>query len=300
MREYRRLVVGATGGAWPASPLPELLRAARQGRAGTVAGNDGEARTGSPMMDLIGHALSAEERGRSVVAPVAGGAGLNTANGSGRKDPPVPPWLLMAMVSASQNQGPAGAPEAGGTGVPLPLGFGGGDPATAAPEAGLRDALERRVEESLRSLNSVRDLLQDPAGSARPGAADGAEGASRSGGDDEAAIRLAALTAGVDPATALFEGTLREWLACRRRGKGNGEWSSRRPREGSGLGGGVRGSAFGRGSRTVPDDALALAFRCESAGDAEAMVRNAHSISNAVWSCGGYLSTFPFAASPPI
>ena len=274
LREYRRLVAGTTAaGAWPSSPLPELLRMAHQGRGGAVSDDGCEsARTGAPMMELIAHTLSAEDRGFSPAAAAAGGFGLNAANGSsGRNETTVPPWLLMAVVSASQHQGPG---VGGGTGVPPS--FGGGDSATAATEAGLRNALERRVEESLRSLSSVRALLQDPAGSARQGAVDGTGGALRSdGADDEAGGRLAAMTAEVDPATALFEGTLREWLACRRRGKGDGELGGQRPLEGSGLGGGMRGLGLGRGeegSRAVGDDALALAFRCEAVGDAEALV----------------------------
>lgn len=234
----------------------------QQSQAGNASDDGCEAWAGVSMMDLIGHALSAEERGCSVAA-----TGIDTANGGGGrlKGAPVPPWLLMAMMSASQSQGPVVAPGVAGTGAPPSSG--GGGPVTAAPEVGLRNSLERRVAESLRSLDSVRALLQDPAGSARQGTTGGAGGASRSGADDEAAGRLAALTADVDPATALFEGTLREWLACRRRGKGGGELRSRRPWEGSGLG--RRG---GESPRTVPEDALALAFRCEAAGDAEAMV----------------------------
>eukprot|EP00903_Cladosiphon_okamuranus_P018195 g16738.t1 len=275
LREYRRLITGTTAGARRSSPLPELLRTAHQGRAGAISADEGRepTRAGASMMDLIAHSLSAEERG--FPAATAARGGMDTANGrGGRKDTPVPPWLLMAIVSASRNRGPGGAPEVGGMGVPQSC-FAGGDPATAATEVGLSDALERRVEESLRSLNSVRALLQDPAGSARHGPANGAGGAMRAGGaDDETASRLAALTAGVDPATALFEGTLREWLACRRKGKGEGELYGQMPLEGLGLGAGVRGSGLGRGEggmRPVEDDALALAFRCEAAGDAEAM-----------------------------
>lgn len=288
LREYRRLGVGTANGAFPPPPslLPELLRVVQQGRTGTASESDdgscccGARTGGASMMDLIGHALSAEERGCSAAAAVAAG-GVDITSGdssSSRKEASVPPWLLMAMVSAAQDRGPVGAPGAGSrTGAPSS--FGGGDPATAAAQVGLRNALERRVAESLRSLDSVRALLQDPARSAGQGAAaDGAGSALRSGADDGALGRLAALAADVDPATALFEGTLREWLACRRRrGKEGGELRSRRrPREGSSLGGGMRGSGFGRGEegglRTVPDDALALAFRCEVAGDAEAMV----------------------------
>ena len=286
LREYRRLAVGTADVAWPSSPLRELLRTAQQQeRAGaaTIPDDGGrEARTGASMMGLIGHALSAEERGFPVAA--AGGV-LGTANGSSvRKDTPVPPWLLMAMVSASQNQGTGGGSEAVG-GMGAPPSFAGGDPATAATEVGLRNALERRVEGSLRSLNSVRALLQDPAGSARQGAADSGSGSgSRSGADDEAVARLAALTADVDPATALFESTLREWLACRQRGKGggdgdgDGEQYGPRHHGGSRFGGaGMRDSGLGwgggGGSRAVAnDDDLVLAFRCEAAGDAEAMV----------------------------
>ncbi len=277
LREYRRLALGTTGGAPPpATLLPELLQMLQQGRAGAAPGGGGEAEEGAAaaVVELIGHALAAEERGRSVAEMDTNGGG---GGGGGREEAPVPPWLLMAMVSAARNQGAGGgAPEAAETGgSPAP---GAGDPAKAAPEAGLMSALERRVAESLRLVQSVRALLQDPAGSARQGATDRAGRALLSAAAAEAAGKIDALTSAVDPATALFEGTLREWLACRQgRGEGGGALSSDGgwARESSSFGGGQPGLGFERkagGSRVVSDDALALAFRCEAAGDAEATV----------------------------
>ncbi|CAN0023725.1 unnamed protein product, partial [Ectocarpus fasciculatus] len=278
LREYRRHVDGSASDSWPTSLLPELLRMAQQGNRADATPTSSQATLGVHMMGLIGHTLAGEERGRSDVAAVA-----ETAASNNPRETPVPPWLLLAMVSAAQNRGRERgsrcAAAAGGIhGAPR---SGGGDPATAATEEGLRNSLERRVSESLRSLSSVRALLQDPAGSARQHVGDGRIGALRSAADDEAAIKLAALTADMDPATALFEGTLREWLASRRRGKGEGVLfnGGRRPAEGSVLRGERRLSGIGLGrpeatdageSRTVLDDAMALAFRCEAADDKEA------------------------------
>ncbi|CAM9536309.1 unnamed protein product [Ectocarpus sp. 4 AP-2014] len=278
LREYRRLLDGSASDSWPMPLLPELLRLVQQGNSADATPTSSQATLGVRMMSLMGHTLAGEERGRSDVAAVAG-----TAAASNPKEAPVPPWLFLAMVSAAQNRGrDRGSPftaEAGGVhGAPR---SGGGDPATAATEEGLRNSLERRVSESLRSLSSVRALLQDPVGSARQHVGDGRIGALCSAADYEAAIKLAALTADVDPATALFEGTLREWLASRRRGKGEGISfkSGPRPAEGSVLRGEQRPSGIGLGqvevadageSRTVLDDAMALAFRCEAADDKEA------------------------------
>ncbi|CAN0050299.1 unnamed protein product, partial [Ectocarpus sp. 12 AP-2014] len=216
LREYRRLLNGSASDSWPTSLLPELLRLVQQGNSTDATSTSSQATLGAQMMSLMGHTLASEERGRSDVAAVAETAAANNPNG-----PPVPPWLFLAMVSAAQNRGrERGSPctaEAGGIhGAPR---SGGGDPATAATEEGLRNSLERRVSESLSSLSSVRALLQDPVGSTRQHVGDGRKGALRSAADYEAAIKLAALIADVDPATALFEGTLREWLASRWRGK---------------------------------------------------------------------------------
>ena len=260
----------------------------QHGRTGATP-DGGEPQDGAAaaaaVVELIEHTLAAEDRGRSV-------AGINTtattiADGSGtsRTEAPVPPWLLMAMVAAARSQGAGGGvSEAAETGGP-PIAGGGGDPAKAAPEAGLRSTLERRVAESLRSVQSVRALLQDPAGSARQGgaAAGRAGSASLSAADDEAVGKIDALSAAVDPATALFERTLREWLACRGGGGKEGEGGlysdgGEVKTDSTSFGGGGRPlPGFGlergaEGSRFVTDDALALAFRCEAAGDAEAMV----------------------------
>lgn len=276
-----RLVGGSASDSWPTSLLPQLLRMAQQGsNADAIPSSSSQATLGAQMMGLIGHTLAGEERRRSDVAAVA-----ETAAENSPKRSPVPPWLLLAMVSVAQNRdrerGSRCAAEADG--IQGPPRSGGGDPASAATEEGLRNSLERRVSESLRSLSSVRALLQDPVGSARQHVGDGRMGALRSAADDEAAIKLAALTADVDPATALFEGTLREWLASRRRGKGEGGLfkGGPRPAEGSVLRGEQRPSGIGLGraeavdageSRTVLDDAMALAFTCEAADDKEATV----------------------------
>ncbi|CAM9439592.1 unnamed protein product [Ectocarpus sp. 8 AP-2014] len=278
LREYRRLVDGSASDSWPTSLLPELLRLVQQGISADATQTSSQTTLGAQMMGLIGHTLAGEERGRSDVAAVAETAATNNPKGA-----LVPPWLLLAMVSAAQNrERERGSPytaEGGGIhGVPR---SGGGDPATAATEEGLRNSLERRVSESLRSLSSVRALLQDPVGSARQHVGNGRIGALRSAADDEAAIKLAALTADVDPATALFEETLRGWLASRRRGKGEGLSfkGGPRPAEGSVFRGEQRPSGIGLGraevagageSRTVLDGAMALAFRCDAADDKEA------------------------------
>lgn len=230
------------------------------------------------MMGLLGQTLAADDRGKSgAAATTAGGV-----NGKSGHDESLPPWLLLAMVSAAQNHGRQGgaAEEAGGVQGCSSGGGGGGDPATAAVEAGLREALELRVSESLRSISSVRALLQDPVGSARRSAADAGRGGWRSYSDEEAASKLAAMTAGVDPATALFEGTLREWLACRRKGKGEAALDE----DSGGTGGGqwagsgweraaAPGAHAGETGMDSDDAALALAFRCEVAGDRETTVR---------------------------
>ncbi|CAM9977627.1 unnamed protein product [Ectocarpus sp. 12 AP-2014] len=278
LREYKRLLDGSASDSWPMSLLPVLLRLVQQDNSGDATPTSSQATLGAQMLSLMGHTLAGEERGRSDMAAVVETAAANNPRGA-----PVPPWLFLAMVSAAQNRGrERGFPctaEAGGIhGTPR---SGGGDPATAATEEGLRTSLERRVSESLRSLSSVRALLQAPVSSARQHVGDGRIGALRSAADDEAAIKLAALTADVDPATALFEGTLREWLASRRRGKGEGVSfkGAPRPAEGSVLRGEQRPSGIGLGhvevadageSGTVLDDAMALAFRCEAADDKEA------------------------------
>lgn len=206
------------------------------------------------MMELLGHTVAEEER--------------RFAADGNNPSVPMPPWLLMAMMSTAQRRGQASNPmEAHGE-----WSSPGGDLATTAAESELRNALERRVAESLRSLDSVRALLQDPAGSARQGA----EGGGAQVADDRAAERLASLTASLDPATALFEGTLREWLACRRRGKEGGERkvggvpvSAERRMDSSRQG--VGRSLDVEGSPTS-NDALVLAFRCEAVGDLDPQV----------------------------
>lgn len=149
------------------------------------------------------------------------------------------------------------------------------DPAAAAAEMTLRTTLERRVSESLRSLDAVRGLLQDPAASARQDN----EGRGLRAAEDEATEKLALLTASLDPATALFEGTLREWLACgatTRKGAGGREDGEASARCGRGVSPRKEGSSEPALDAGTPgrasDDALALAFRCETAGDTEAMV----------------------------
>lgn len=304
LREHRRLVGGTAAGgngALPASLAPELLWMVQRD-PGNGNGDDNDdaddsaAKKGTAMMDLIGHTLTAQERGRSATAAAAPVVADGDGNRS-RQEAPVPPWLLLAMVSAAHSQerrglSAADPSEAAGAVLegPPSRSRGGGDPATAAVEGGVRSALEWRVAESLRSLSNVRALLQDPVAAAA--AAERAGSTSRSIADDEAARKLEALTAAVDPATALFEGTLREWLACRRSGKKEGgelysgdAWAG----ESVNLAGGGRGgggelcgpgseraaaavAVDGGGSRTMPDNALALAFRCEAAGVREAMV----------------------------
>ncbi|CAM9722674.1 unnamed protein product [Pylaiella littoralis] len=303
LREHRRLVGGTAAGgngALPASLAPELLWMVQRD-PGNGNGDDNDdaddsaAKKGTAMMDLIGHTLTAQERGRSATAAAAPVVADGDGNRS-RQEAPVPPWLLLAMVSAAHSQerrglSAADPSEAAGAVLegPPSRSRGGGDPATAAVEGGVRSALEWRVAESLRSLSNVRALLQDPVAAAA--AAERAGSTSRSIADDEAARKLEALTAAVDPATALFEGTLREWLACRRSGKKEGgelysgdAWAG----ESVNLAGGGRGgggelcgpgseraaaavAVDGGGSRTMPDNALALAFRCEAAGVREAM-----------------------------
>ncbi|CAM9900090.1 unnamed protein product [Scytosiphon promiscuus] len=275
LRECKRLTGGSAGGAPDASLLPKLLQMVQQARRP----GDNEAERGFAMMGLLGHALAADDRGHS-------GGTAGATHGKSRHDESLPPWLILAMVSAAQKQGRrqggGDAAEVGSLqGCP---GLGSGDPATAATEAGLRKALERRVSESLRSLGSARALLRDPVGTVRRPATDGGRESWRSSADEEAASKLAAITADVDPATALFEGTLREWLACRRKGKGEApSHAAAGTREVLRSTGGAQtmGSGSERSaapglpnseSRTASDDtALALAFRCEATGDGETM-----------------------------
>lgn len=210
-------------------------------------------------MDLLGHALAAEERGWPL--------------GNGNQTNSLPPWLLVAMMSSEQRRWETPGLDAttdGGRATARDE-----DTAAAAAEVTLRTTLERRVSESLRSLDAVRALLQDPAASARQDTGGGGLRAA----EDGAAERLASLTASVDPATALFEGTLREWLACgaatRKGGAGcgDGEVSAPGGREVRMRGQGGAGQALDTGkSGRASDNALPLAFRCEAAGETEAMV----------------------------
>lgn len=279
LREYKRLIGSPAAGSREASLLPKLLQMVQQ--AAHHTGGYGEADTGLVMMGLLGHTLAADDWGQSEAA--------GAPNGRSRQDECLPPWLLLAMVSAAQNHDRQQDHRRRAAGCP---GFGGGDPATAATEARLREALERRVSESLRSLSSVRALLHDPAGSVRRPAADAGRGGGwRPSAEEESAGKLAAITAGVDPATALFEGTLREWLTCRRKGKGkaaaldgSGGWGGARELF-EGMGGGGQAAGLGSERAAAPEvhareahnasggaGALALAFRCEAAGEGETTV----------------------------
>lgn len=219
----------------------------------------GERNAASGMTSLLSHALAAEEKGSTEKADVS----------SSPKES-IPPWLVMAIMSTART--------IGATANFNPVEADGGcsntgeDLTFAAGQAELREVLERRVTESLRSLDSVRTLLEDPASSARQQGAD--RGKARWAGD-EASAKLASLTAGADPAISLFEGALREWLAVRQ-GEGGGERHT--------VGGpktcykkAVYSEVAGKerllglkGSMPSPNDALALAFQCEAAGDDEA------------------------------
>lgn len=252
-REHGRLV-GAAGDACPASLLPEVLLA-----QGLSSSRGVLEPAGVRTVDLLGRALAAEERG------------WPARNGSRRGS--LPPWLLVVMMSSEKRGGETLGLDAETDRERATAG--GGDPAAAAAEMTLRTTLERRVSESLRSLDAVRALLQDPAASARQDN----EGRGLRAAQDEAAEKLASLTASVDPATALFEGTLREWLACgaaTRKDAGDREDGETSARGGRGVNlrrqGGAKQAPDAESSGRASDDALALAFRCEAAGDTEAMV----------------------------
>lgn len=164
----------------------------------------------------------------------------------------IPPWLLLALMPASQDTT---------DGRRL------GKEETAEE---LRDAVEWRVAESLREIERVRALMKDRSGSNRTGAD---LGGAAPGMGSSVARDIAVCSATADPATALFEGTLRKWLMCRRREEHKvGEsgtdcgyaWDSKA--KGGGRPSGVEDSP------PVESDLLPLAFRCEAAGEIDAQV----------------------------
>lgn len=259
MRDYDRLA-GVNGGTESASLLPAVLRIVH----GIEADGGGNFAGVERMIDL----LSAEQE-RSAADKSGSRAGK-------------PPWLLMAMMSAARD-GPTMPVARHQDQYPKATHRTARNPVTAAAEAGLRSALEMRVAESLRSIDTVRLLLQDPAGSViRPeveGGVSGGPHVARIGTDK----KLASLMAEVDPATALFDGILREWLACRRGDDYRGGRDDIGDLGASGDPGlsrrevGVKHSAESSGgapaTRLASTDALALAFDCEAAGDINAQVR---------------------------
>lgn len=252
LREYVRL--SGAGNVLPSSLLPELLRA--RGLNASL----GEDSTGSGMVEFLAHALAAEERRRD-------------SDNAGNSRDSMPPWLLLALMSVAQGRGPdSGKFPASFEMGRRRTGAGGGDPATGAPAAELRSALESRVTESLRSVDRVRALLPDRGGSALPQGLDRV--GVRAADDSDAAKKLAQSSATVDPATALFEGTLRQWLACRRKDVEN-EGDVLAAADDRVTDRSARGSerVSGRGgSRPAVGDALALAFRCEAAGGSATQV----------------------------
>lgn len=259
LREYRRLL-GADE-AWPHSLLADLLRLRSFKNDNGAERDSGVSVARVRMMDFLGHAFPAEQQCRK----------------QSEKNPcgSIPPWLLLAMMSAAQDSCGQGLAShrfrpAGTKGGYL---GGGGDPSTAAAESQLRKSLEGRVAESLRSLDAVRALLRDPAGSSRQGRRADIVA------DDGAVNEIDAVAAGIDPATALFEGTLRSWLYGRRGVEEGGRTSQRGTiTAGSGAGGGSTSAELARKKMEIhvgaePDDEVALAFRCEAAGEAEAQVK---------------------------
>lgn len=242
--------------AWHAYLIPELLRSRHVHDAGGVT-SEGLA----AMIEVLLHECPEDEK------PSSGSS--------------MSPWLLLARMSAAKQQdhGQASfAEKAGLTETREGVGYmrrGNGDPVTAAAELQLRRELEERISESLHSIDRVRMLLRDPAGSAaRQSAGEGV--LPEYGATDE----LDDATTAVDPATILFEGILRSWLSCRQKEQGGGE------RQGDGdfaaqfkgAGGLIHEEVCGDigngggGVRPQTNDELALSFRCETAGEVEAQV----------------------------
>lgn len=191
------------------------------------------------MLEMLRHALAVEE-------------GSCTALYGDECSQSIPPWLLLALVPASQDTADSGRL---------------GKEETAEE---VRDAVEWRVAESLREIERVRALMQDRSGSNRSGAD---LGGAAPGMGSSVARDIAVCSANVDPATALFEGTLRKWLMCRRREEHKGgesgtagehAWDSKT--KDGGRHSGVEDSS------TVESDLLSLAFRCEVAGEIDAQV----------------------------
>ncbi|CAM9299259.1 unnamed protein product, partial [Discosporangium mesarthrocarpum] len=254
--EYHRLT-GARG--WEPA-LFNVLRSSQKLRSGATAAltSDQSGAGGGVDPGLVFHALAAD-------------AGFASA----------PPWLLLA-VSGS------GGSDWEGAGGSLWARAGAG--AGLGAWEGSKGLIRKHVEESLHSLNHVRLLLQDSnTGSqrepqARAGA--GGRGRGRTGGpvaegkqdEKNKADALALATAGVDPATALFEETLRQWLEVDASLDGGvammGAWAQKRARaeQGWGLGapwssGGDRASSDGLSTHI--SDQLALAYLCEAADTVE-------------------------------
>lgn len=206
------------------------------------------------MMELLRHAFPADKQQKATSVP-------GSSNG-----PPVPPWLLLAMLPAAQQDALRVAHARRG------------DPSVGAAELQLRRAIEGQIATSLGSLDRIRELLQDPAGSARQ--------VSRAGvvADDGVAEELDEIAAGVDPATVLFEHTLRSWMACRRgdggkkKRAGNGDLVATHSEEGKVSSsqdmGALVGAAYEARDSLGPmsNDGLELAFECEVAGEDEATV----------------------------
>lgn len=245
LREYKRAVKG--GRAFSEYPpqtslLPELL--------GSYDLDSGAGRI--EMLEMLRHALAVEE-------------GSCAALYGDERSRSIPPWLLLALVPASQDTADSGRL---------------GKEETAEE---VRGALEWRVAESLREIEGVRALMQNRTGSNRPGAD---MGGAAPGMGSSVARDIAVCSATADPATALFEGTLRKWLMCRRREEHKGgesctdgeyAWDSKAK-------GGGRPSGM-EDSPPVESDLLSLAFRCEAAGEINAQV-----------SYGGRVSCYLFAA----
>lgn len=205
----------------------------------------------------------------------------SSVNAAGRRRPrhgetPVlPPWLLLATLSAAHDSGQGFPGDALGLEA-APSGHAGrGDPSAAAAKSQLRGSLQGRVAASLHSIDRVRELLRDPAGSARPISGGGMAA------EDSVTDELDEVTAGVDPATILFEDTLRRWLDSARSSQ------SSSARDGNGMPaeaqreGGGSSSRGGKASSRDPEavderlglnDGLSLAFRIEAAGETEAQV----------------------------
>lgn len=258
LQEYQRLV-GADH-AWPASLIPEVLRL-----RGVQSADGGLAkRLGVEMMDLLGHTLSGAETNPNDVR--------DSASSSPRGA--IPPWLLLAVMSAAQSHGQERASD------PRKTAEGNSEApdlsATTVAEKEMRNELEATVAESLSSLDRVRTLLRDPSGLAWQGSGGVI---TRAATDNGAADELAKLAAAVDPATCLFEGTLRDWLACRggTREAGDKHTGGSLISHVEGEGGSSRrdsGKPLNKeGLSSLTNEVLALAFRCETAVDTDAQVR---------------------------